>query len=331
MKTKICVLLLAAVLVLSMITGAIAAPGSSAQLSVTAGYQGGQIAASVSLRAGEGVTNGRIAVTYDPAAVILTDIRIPAELPIASVNQETDGVVSLAWVGSALTADETQMLELNFRPVEGTERDVTLTARAEELYAGEATMEAEEGSVTVIRNPFTDIDAHWAKEEILKAYHAGLFVGMSESRFSPEKKLDRAMFVTVLYRMAGRPAVERTDTRFKDVKPGTYYADAVAWAVEAGVTCGITRNTFAPHKPIDRQEAATMLYRYAKASGRDVNARADLSGYKDAGKIAGWAGDAMAWAVAEELIKGYPNGYLAPRGNTTRAEAAVIVVRYAGL
>lgn len=65
-----------------------------------------------------------------------------------------------------------------------------------------------------------------------------------------------------------------------------------------------------------------MLYRFAEATGRDVTARVDLNKFSDAAKVVGWAEEAMAWAVAEGLLKGYPGGQLCPRGNATRAEAA---------
>ncbi|MFR8334276.1 MAG: S-layer homology domain-containing protein [Oscillospiraceae bacterium] len=92
------------------------------------------------------------------------------------------------------------------------------------------------------------------------------------------------------------------------------------------MTRGVSEISFAPGKPLDRQEAATMLYRFAEATGRDVTARVDLNKFSDAAKVVGWAEEAMAWAVAEGLLKGYPGGQLCPRGNATRAE----VCRHSG-
>ena len=102
----------------------------------------------------------------------------------------------------------------------------------------------------------------------------------------------------------------------------------MAWAAETGVTTGVSETRFAPHQSISRQELVTMLYRYAKVSGRDVAGRADLDGFQDAGKVADWAKEAMAWAVDGEILQGYPEGYLLPRGNATRAQAAAIFCRY---
>lgn len=210
-------------------------------------------------------------------------------------------------------------------------QDGTFAAEAGEVYAGEEKRTVEGDTVSLEYNPFQDIENHWAKEEILKAYHGGLFQGVTGTKFVPEGKMDRAMFVTVLYRFAGSPAVESLETAFTDVDTARYYGAAVAWAVEQGVTNGVSQTQFAPHQAISRQELVTMLYRYAKATGQDVTGQADLSQFVDAGKVAGWAEAAVAWAVKEEILEGYPGSYLLPRGSATRAQAAVIFCRYGQL
>lgn len=327
-KTRITALLLVLVMALAMTTVAFAADAAGPRLAVSTEVGNGLVTATVYLEEGEGLTNGRISVSYSPEAATLEGAQALVTCGAASVNKEEAGTVSLAWVGSSLTGEKTALLRLTF--AFAGEEDVTLTAEAPEAYAGEASLEVEAGAVTVAYNPFTDIDGHWAKTDILKAYHAGIFQGMTETTFAPQEKLNRAMFVTVLYRMAGEPAAE-AGTDFTDVEENRYYTDAVAWAVKTGVTKGVGDGLFAPYKLLNRQEAATMLYRFAEVSGRDVTGRADLSTFSDAAKVAGWAKDAMAWAVAEGLLKGYPNGQLVPKGNATRAEAAAILVRYAGL
>lgn len=328
MKTRIRALLLVLLLVFAMTTGAWAAgTGSEAQLTMTAEYRAGNAIVTVCLEGSEGVTNGRLTVGYDPEATTLTGSRVLGSFGASSVNEERAGEVSLAWVGSSLTAEKTAMVELTFRATQ----DAAFTAEAGEVYAGEEKRTAEGATAVLVYNPFLDIENHWAKEEILKAYHEGLFQGISETKFAPEGKIDRAMFVTVLYRMAGSPAAESLETAFTDVDPEQYYAAAVAWAVEAGVTNGVSQTQFAPHKAISRQELVTMLYRYAKVSGRDVTGQADLSQFVDAGKVADWAEVAVSWAVEEEILEGYPGSYLLPRGSATRAQAAAIFCRYGQL
>ncbi len=177
--------------------------------------------------------------------------------------------------------------------------------------------------------PFTDID-HWAAEYIKTAYAAGLIKGTSETTFSPETNITRGSFITLLYRLSGSPEVTG-ENPFTDVVEGEYYANAVIWGYENGVVNGKSADTFAPNGDITRQELATMLMRYAKLTGADVDAAADLAAYADAGEIADWAMDAMKWAVAKGYISGRTTDTLAPQGITNRAEAATILVRFAGL
>lgn len=328
MKTRITALLLVLVMALSMTTVALAVDAESPRLTVSTEIGGGSTAVTVYLENGEGLTNGRIAVSYNAETATLTGAQALVTCAKASVNKEEAGKVSLAWVGSQLTGEKTALLRLTFTFLG--EKDLALTAEALEAYAGKTAMTVTPGSATVAYNPFTDIDGHWGKTDILKAYHAGLFVGMTKTTFAPQEKLNRAMFVTTLYRMAGEPAVTGT-TNFTDVEADCYYTNAVTWAVETGVTKGVSETLFAPYKNLDRQEAATMLYRFAKATGRDVTKTTDLAGYTDNDKVAGWAREAMSWAVAEGILKGYPGKLLIPRGNATRAEAAAILVRYAGI
>ena len=331
-KTRIRALLLALVLVLTMTTGAWAAGTGSertaeARLTMTAEYRAGNAVVTVYLEGGEGVTNGRLTATYDPKVSTLTGSRVLGSFGASTVNGETAGEVCLAWVGSNLTAEKTPMVELTFQVTQ----DGTFTAEASEVYAGEEKRTVEGDAVSLAYNPFQDIENHWAKEEILKAYHEGLFQGVTETKFIPEGKMDRAMFVTVLYRLAGSPAVESLETAFTDVDTAQYYGAAVAWAVEHGVTNGVSQTQFAPHQAISRQELVTMLYRYAKATGQDVTGQADLGQFVDAGKVANWAEAAVAWAVKEEILEGYPGSYLLPRGSATRAQAAAIFCRYGQL
>ena len=330
MKKQIGALLLAVILVLTMTTGAFAAPAGT-ELTLAADYKADVTVVSLSMKGAEGVTNGQVSISYDPKLVTLTANEVAVSCGSASVNRETAGTASLAWVGSQLTEEETLVWKLTFQAVEGATQNVTYRAAAAELYVGETKLEAAPAAVTVTVNPFTDIDGHWAEDDILKAYHAGLFKGMTSTTFGPEGKLNRAMFVTVLYRMAGSPAVENAKTNFTDLREGAYYQDAVAWAVKTGVTKGVSATAFAPGKQIDRQETATMLYRYAQLMGQDTTKRAELSDFRDDAQVSGWAEEAVAWAVAEGILKGYPGELLLPNGDTTRAQAAVILSRYLGL
>jgi len=322
-KTRIRALLLALVLVLTMTTGAWAAGTGSertaeARLTMTAEYRAGNAVVTVYLEGGEGVTNGRLTATYDPKVSTLTGSRVLGGFGASSVNGETAGEVCLAWVGSNLTAEKTPMVELTFQVTQ----DGTFTAEASEVYAGEEKRTVEGDAVSLAYNPFQDIENHWAKEEILKAYHEGLFQGVTETKFIPEGKMDRAMFVTVLYRLAGSPAVESLETAFTDVDTAQYYGAAVAWAVEHGVTNGVSQTQFAPHQAISRQELVTMLYRYAGSP-----AVTGQTHFTDVGEDRYYS-QAVAWAEEVQVANGYPDGTFRPNQDISREQLVTMLFRY---
>ena len=178
-----------------------------------------------------------------------------------------------------------------------------------------------------LEGTFTDISNHWAKDDILMATGLGLFRGMTDSTFCPQTSLSRGQLVTVLYRMEGSPEVTGS-SGFQDVAPNQYYTQAVAWAKENGLVNGVTDTLFRPADSITREQFAAILYRYASWKEQDVTAQANLASFADAAGISAYAQIPMAWAVAEGLIQGISETTLSPRGTTTRAQAATILVRY---
>ena len=154
----------------------------------------------------------------------------------------------------------------------------------------------------------------------------GLMGGTSDHIFEPESPMTRAMLVTVLWRYEGQP-MEGTNS-FNDVPGDQWYTDAVLWAAHNGIVNGTGNGKFEPDGNITREQMAAILYRYADGKGIDITARADLSGFPDAGQVsASWALEPMQWAVAEKLIGG-SDGYLLPQGNATRAQVATILMRF---
>ena len=110
---------------------------------------------------------------------------------------------------------------------------------------------------------------------------------------------------------------------------GKWYTNAIAWASANGIVEGLSGNRFAPNAPIAREQLAAILFRYAKACGYDVSARAELTAYADAAQVSTWAGDAQcAGPVAAGLISGRSGAQLAPKGEATRAEVAVILMNF---
>ena len=151
-----------------------------------------------------------------------------------------------------------------------------------------------------LKGKFQDISGHWAEETILEAVYRGLFNGVSSDLFDPDSAITRAMFVTVLYRMDGQPAVDQK-AGFTDVAEGSYYAAAVDWAAKNGIVNGVSETSFDPDAPITREQMAAILYRYAAYWELDVSAEADLSAYEDASFVSAYAQAAMQCATSAGL------------------------------
>lgn len=177
------------------------------------------------------------------------------------------------------------------------------------------------------RQRFGDVPQNiWFASGVQFAAEQGLFTGVSANEFAPYDPMTRAMLVTVLHRLDGADASGTNS--FTDVLNGKWYTNAIAWASANGIVEGLSGNRFAPNAPIAREQLAAILFRYAKACGYDVSARAELTAYADAAQVSAWAGDAMRWAVAAGLISGRSGAQLAPKGEATRAEVAVILMNF---
>ena len=192
-----------------------------------------------------------------------------------------------------------------------------------------------DGSISVNEScKFTDVEKKdWFYYPVRAAVDNGMFQGTSATSFEPEGEMTRAMVATVLYRMAGSPAVEK-DSGFTDVGSSGWYSEAISWAHKNGVVNGVTDDKFAPDRAITRQEFITMLYRYAKEAGLEMAEGITLDDFTDADKVSGYAEDAVSWAAAVGLLKGSKSGndlLIAPEAEATRAEAATLMVRFNSL
>ncbi len=179
-----------------------------------------------------------------------------------------------------------------------------------------------------VGEPFLDVnEGDWFYDAVAYAYENGLMDGVGGNRFAPNSATTRAQLVTILYRLEGQPAVSG-DLPFTDVEAGTWYTNAVGWAAQNGIVNGIGDDTFAPGNDLTREQLVTILYRYAESKGYDVSASADLAGYPDGEEIQAYAREAMAWAVAENIIQGMEDDTLKPAGNASRAQIATILMRF---
>lgn len=176
--------------------------------------------------------------------------------------------------------------------------------------------------------PFLDIRTHWAKSAIESAVAKGLFAGTSPTTFHPDQAMNRAMLVTVLYRMEKEPAAEGRGKSFADVSAGAYYAKAVAWASDKGIVAGYSETQFGPEDTITREQLAVILNRYATYKGYNTSKTADLAAFQDADQISEWARVPVQWANVMKLLNGRTSTTLAPKGSATRAEVAKILVTF---
>lgn len=172
----------------------------------------------------------------------------------------------------------------------------------------------------------------WSHAGIDFALSNGLFQGVSDHEFEPEEPMTRAMLVTVLWRLEGKPAPAGENV-FLDVRNNFWYTEPIIWAFENGIVNGVGEGCFEPDERITREQMATILYRYAQGKGYDVSAFTSLEQYQDWRAVNIWALDAFSWANAEGLIQGttftgLPGTWLDPEGSATRAQVATILMRF---
>ncbi len=183
-------------------------------------------------------------------------------------------------------------------------------------------------SVAAAESPYKDVKTgRWSFNEIMYATENGYMNGKGGGLFAPEEVMTRAMVVMVLYRFQGSPKVNYL-ARFKDVKQGDWYTDAIMWAAEREVVNGVEEGVFAPNDSVTRQQLAAMLMRYAQFEYIKTDNRADITGYKDYKKVQAYARDAMSWANATGLITGVTTTTLEPTSGATREQFAVILKRF---
>ena len=181
----------------------------------------------------------------------------------------------------------------------------------------------------------------WYYNEVNKAAELGLMNGYADTNlFGPNDTITRAQVAQVLFNMAGHRAdMDLPEgsyneiygyASFVDVNGKMWYGKAIAWAKAAGIVTGYGDGTFAPENNITREEFATMLARYAQKYGNyTAGSAADFAAYGDASVVDSWAAEYVAWAVKGGYM-GKNTNVLTPLANMTRAEAAAMVVRYAG-
>lgn len=176
--------------------------------------------------------------------------------------------------------------------------------------------------------PFADVPSgSWYYDDVAYVYDTGLMTGLTVTAFGPNLSTTRGMIVTILWRMENEPAAKH-GCPFADVRRGSYYEQAIAWASENGIVTGFDASTFAPDQAITREQLAAILFRFAAYRGMDaVTLRENLSSFQDQAAISAYAVSALNWAVGEGLMQG-TGDKLEPTGSATRAQVAAMLRRF---
>ena len=177
-------------------------------------------------------------------------------------------------------------------------------------------------------NPFYDVKStDWFYSAVKYNSQKSLMSGTSASAFEPNSNMTRAMLVTVLYRLGGKPPVAETNV-FTDVENEQWYSDAVTWASANKIVSGYGSGLFGTDDSITREQLAVIMYNYAKHKGYDVTKTTDLNAFSDAASVSSWAEPAMKWAVSNGYITGEAAAMITPTGDSSRAQVATIFMRF---
>lgn len=263
---------------------------------------------------GEDIGGGGGAGTVKPE-----DGKVPAQLPTTGT-----GVTDLIGAIGAIDKNSGEVLKAAREAYDKlSEEEKKLVENYDQLVAAE-----QEYQRLTSPLPFADVpEKHWAQEAIHYIYSKDLMRGVDDNQFAPEAEVNRAMLVTMLYRLEGTPTAT-TSNSFADVADNSWYTESILWASANHLVSGYGKNQFGPEDGITREQLAVVLLRYSQYKNYDTGKTTDLSRFADGEQISSWAAPALAWANAEGLITGRGKTTMAPQGTVTRAEAAAILMRY---
>lgn len=286
-----------------------------------------------------------------------TDASLTVSTPIADVTIPNGALGALSDAGGTVSVaaeqvDNTVVLTLtaNGRAVEDLPGGLTLTVPAEDAGPGTvAVLVYEDGTREVIRKSvagddgvriplngsatveivdnskeFADVSPeNWAADAVAFASAHEMFIGTSETTFSPELSMSRAMLATVLYNLESNPDTAFSDA-FADIDGDAWYAESVSWAANCGIVTGYDNGSFGANDSITREQLAVMLWRYAGSPAADEQ----TLDFTDADQTSGYAVEAMRWAAANGILNGYGDGRIDPTGPATRAQAAQMLKNF---
>lgn len=255
-------------------------------------------------------------------------VTIPGKTENGTVTVSTKNATSGSTVTITVKPDSGYMLE-TITATDKDGRELNLTNKGGGKYA--FTMPASKVEVRVtfmednsLLNFFYDVPNNAYYFDAVKwAVENGITGGVGGYLFAPNGDCTRAQIVTFLWRAAGSPVVNYA-MNMSDVPEGSYYAEAVRWALSEGITTGTTGSTFSPDETCTRAQAVAFLFRYTASEA--VTLQELVSGFSDADSVPGYALSAMNWALAEEIVQG--NGSkLMPNDSCTRAQIVTFLFR----
>ena len=211
--------------------------------------------------------------------------------------------------------------------LDGKDKEIKLTEKNGKytftMPASKVTVEAMfKASAPTGKNPFIDVPAgSYYEDAVIWAVEKGITSGTSAVTFDPNGNCTRAQAVTFLWRAAGSPAPKTKVMPFTDVPSGSYYYDAVLWAMEQGITKGTSDTAFSPDATCTRAQAVTFLYRASGSPAVSGN-----SAFTDVAADAYYAA-AVAWAEKNGVTGGIGNGLFGSGNNCTRAQIVTFLYR----
>lgn len=265
--------------------------------------------------------SGSTSTTYDVKVNAATNGAVAADKKTASKGTT---VTVTASPSKGYVVDAVKVVDKDGKDVAVTEKDgkyvFTMPASAVTVTGS---FKAETPAPVAL--PFTDVKSgNWFYDAVKYAYAQGLMTGTSATTFAPNGTMNRAMIVTVLYRLEKSPAVTGA-SKFTDMPAGQWYSDAVAWAAANKIVNGYDETTFGPMNAVTREQMAAILFRYEQVKGlENVTLEENLNRFPDQNKISAYAIPALQWAVGQKIINGNADGTLDPTGTATRAQVAQI-------
>ena len=254
-------------------------------------------------------------------------VTIPGKTENGTVTVSTKNATSGSTVTITVKPDDGFKLD-ELTVIDKNGNELKLTDKGNGKYTFTMPASKVEVNATFVKevetSPFSDVSTSAYYYKAVKwAQKKGITGGIGNGLFGPNQPCTRAQIVTFLWRASGSPVVNYA-MNMSDVPEGSYYAEAVRWALSEGITTGTTENTFSPDSECTRAQAVAFLFRYAASEA--VTLQELVSGFSDADSVPGYALPAMNWALAEEIVQG--NGSkLMPNDSCTRAQIVTFLFR----